>query len=138
MPISRLESVSLRELWPNEARDFTTWLAENLDFLGEALMTTTKNDALTCPRSVVSAFFWKTNRRRASCHSRQLPGSISSSLDPPRLNACSYQVCLGFSRSEFANHCLHQPLLPLEVLQYLGDDGAGTGIVIHRRIACHI
>jgi RecB family endonuclease NucS len=35
--ISRLESVSLRELWPNEARDFTTWLAENLDFLGEAL-----------------------------------------------------------------------------------------------------
>jgi len=37
MHISRLESVSLRELWPDEARDFTTWLAENLDFLGEAL-----------------------------------------------------------------------------------------------------
>lgn len=37
MHISRLESVSLRELWPNEARDFTTWLAENMDFLGEAL-----------------------------------------------------------------------------------------------------
>jgi hypothetical protein len=37
MHISRLESVPLRELWPNEARDFTTWLAENLDFLGEAL-----------------------------------------------------------------------------------------------------
>ena len=37
MHISRLESVPLRELWQNEARDFTTWLAENLDFLGEAL-----------------------------------------------------------------------------------------------------
>ena len=37
MPIGRLEKVSLREIWPNEARDFTTWLAENLDFLGEAL-----------------------------------------------------------------------------------------------------
>lgn len=37
MHISRLESVSLRELWSNEVRDFTTWLAENLDFLGEAL-----------------------------------------------------------------------------------------------------
>jgi len=33
----RLEKVSLREIWPNEARDFTTWLTENLDFLGEAL-----------------------------------------------------------------------------------------------------
>lgn len=36
MHISRLESVPLRDLWPAEARDFTTWLAENLDFLGEA------------------------------------------------------------------------------------------------------
>jgi len=37
MPIGRLEKVPLRGIWPNEARDFTTWLAENLDFLGEAL-----------------------------------------------------------------------------------------------------
>jgi len=37
MPIGRLEKVPLREIWFNEARDFTTWLAENLDFLGEAL-----------------------------------------------------------------------------------------------------
>jgi len=37
MPIGRLEKVPLREIWRNEARDFTTWLAENLDFLGEAL-----------------------------------------------------------------------------------------------------
>jgi hypothetical protein len=37
MQISRLETVPLRKSWPNETRDFTTWLAENLDFLGEAL-----------------------------------------------------------------------------------------------------
>jgi len=37
MYIGRLEKVPLREIWPNEARDFTTWLAGNLDFLGEAL-----------------------------------------------------------------------------------------------------
>jgi len=37
MHISRLEPVPLRELWPNEAHDFTRWLAENLDFLGETL-----------------------------------------------------------------------------------------------------
>ena len=27
----------MRELWAHEARDFTTWLAENLDLLGETL-----------------------------------------------------------------------------------------------------
>jgi hypothetical protein len=37
MEISRLERLPLRELWPSEAVNFTTWLAENLDFLGEAL-----------------------------------------------------------------------------------------------------
>jgi hypothetical protein len=37
MQISRLERVSLRELWRHEARDFTTWLAGNLDQLGEVL-----------------------------------------------------------------------------------------------------
>lgn len=37
MLVGKLEPVPLREIWPNEARDFTTWLAENLDFLGEVL-----------------------------------------------------------------------------------------------------
>lgn len=33
----RLEWVDLRELWPKEAYDFTPWLADNLERLGEAL-----------------------------------------------------------------------------------------------------
>lgn len=37
MTISRLQKVPLRELWRHEAHGFTHWLAENLDFLGEAL-----------------------------------------------------------------------------------------------------
>ena len=35
--IARLEPVDLREVWRNEASDFTPWLADNLDRLGEAL-----------------------------------------------------------------------------------------------------
>ena len=35
--LGAIEKVDLREIWPNEASDFTPWLAENLDKLGEAL-----------------------------------------------------------------------------------------------------
>jgi RecB family endonuclease NucS len=35
--ISRLEYVELREVWRHEATDFTVWLAENIDFLNDAL-----------------------------------------------------------------------------------------------------
>jgi hypothetical protein len=37
MVISRLTKVPLRELWKHEAHGFTHWLAENLDYLNEAL-----------------------------------------------------------------------------------------------------
>lgn len=37
MNIGKIQKVKLRELWKNEARDFTTWLSENLDTLSEAL-----------------------------------------------------------------------------------------------------
>ena len=37
MHIARLQRVPLRELWKHEARDFTTWLSENLDMLGETV-----------------------------------------------------------------------------------------------------
>src|SRR5712692_154406 len=37
--LGRLVSLSLREVWPHEARDFTLWLAEveNISLLGETL-----------------------------------------------------------------------------------------------------
>ena len=35
--LGAIERVDLREVWPQEAQDFTPWLAENLDKLGEAL-----------------------------------------------------------------------------------------------------
>ena len=38
-PLGRLQRVQLREAWPNEAQNFTPWLAqpENLSLLGEAI-----------------------------------------------------------------------------------------------------
>jgi hypothetical protein len=35
--LGAIERVDLRNVWPREAQDFTPWLAENLDKLGEAL-----------------------------------------------------------------------------------------------------
>lgn len=37
MNIGKIQRVNLREIWKNEARDFTTWLSENLDVLGDTL-----------------------------------------------------------------------------------------------------
>ncbi len=37
MTIGRLEEAPPRDLWPNEAYDFTTWLSENLEQLGESI-----------------------------------------------------------------------------------------------------
>lgn len=35
--LSRLTAVAVREIWKHEAHDFTTWLLENADVLGDAL-----------------------------------------------------------------------------------------------------
>ncbi len=35
--LGRIEEVDLREIWQDEAKDFTPWLSEHLDLLGEAL-----------------------------------------------------------------------------------------------------
>lgn len=39
MPVGKLIKTPLREIWKNEARDFTSWLAENIDTLNEVLDT---------------------------------------------------------------------------------------------------
>lgn len=38
--ISKLTEVQLREIWKNEAKDFTTWLETNIDSINEVLDTT--------------------------------------------------------------------------------------------------
>ena len=35
--LSKIERVDLREIWPNEAADFTPWLVENPSELGQVL-----------------------------------------------------------------------------------------------------
>ncbi len=37
MKIGRLKKVELREIWSREDTDFTNWLNDNLDILGEAI-----------------------------------------------------------------------------------------------------
>ena len=37
MPIGKIVKVPLREVWKNEARDFTSWLFDNIEVLGEEL-----------------------------------------------------------------------------------------------------
>lgn len=37
MEIARLERLKLRDVWPHEAHDFTTWLEKNLDVLNQSL-----------------------------------------------------------------------------------------------------
>ena len=44
--IGSLRRVALREVWSHEARDFTTWLEENIDVL---------NDAIDLSLSIVSS-----------------------------------------------------------------------------------
>jgi len=37
LKISRLDYVNIREIWENEAKDFTTWLADNIDYINDKL-----------------------------------------------------------------------------------------------------
>ena len=53
--VGELESVSIREVWPDEARDFTPWLADNLDALGSALGMDLELDGSEVPVGPFSA-----------------------------------------------------------------------------------
>jgi hypothetical protein len=44
VPLGRLERLPAREVWKHEALDFTPWLRENIDQLGEALGLEIGND----------------------------------------------------------------------------------------------
>ena len=37
MDVQRINRAELREVWPHEARDFTTWLRDNIDVLNDVL-----------------------------------------------------------------------------------------------------
>ncbi len=51
--LGAIEKVDLREVWPNEASDFTPWLCDNLDKLGAALGLDLE---LQSPEAPVGAF----------------------------------------------------------------------------------
>ena len=40
LKISRLEYINIRDIWQHEATDFTTWLANNIDYINEKLGVT--------------------------------------------------------------------------------------------------
>ena len=47
--LGRIENVNIREVWPNETSDFTPWLADNLDLLGEELGLVLELDRIEAP-----------------------------------------------------------------------------------------
>ena len=48
-PLSRMQSVPVREVWPHEASDFTPWLADHIDELGDALGISLKMEETESP-----------------------------------------------------------------------------------------
>lgn len=53
--VERLKPVALRKIWPNEARDFTKWLRDNLDGINEATRLSLKSAEKETPIGDFSA-----------------------------------------------------------------------------------
>ena len=66
--VGELESAPIREVWPDEARDLTPWLADNLDALGSALGMDLELDGSEAPSD--------RSARICSCTTRT-PGTVS-------------------------------------------------------------
>ena len=47
--LGKIEKVNVRDIWPNEAADFTPWLADNLDQLGKVLNCDLELDSTEAP-----------------------------------------------------------------------------------------
>ena len=62
-PLARLERVSLRKAWPNEAANFTPWLAEkaNLDLLGERIGLPLQLEAVERKLGLSTRIFYAKN-----------------------------------------------------------------------------
>src|SRR5437868_9331741 len=55
MEFGKISAVSIRDVWPSEAADFTPWLAANLDLLSEKLGMELVNEATEVPAGDFSA-----------------------------------------------------------------------------------
>ena len=75
--LGRIEKIDLREVWRNEAADFTPWLADDVSKLGEAFGAGTRTPSAGSPgRALFSGLAGpETGRNRAVI--------IENQLEPP-------------------------------------------------------
>ena len=68
--LGQLEEVELRSIWSDEARDFTPWLADNLDLLGRAIGLDLEREDTEVPVGDFSLTYWLRQEILAGLRSR--------------------------------------------------------------------